>query len=155
LQLNATGGTSYFWSPSTGINNTNISNPVVVLGPSVDSITYRVKVSVPEGCFAYDDVTVRVFKTGPDIFIPSAFTPNGDRKNDVLKPIAVGIKSLTYFKIFNRWGQLIFNTTELENGWDGTVGGKEQATGTYIYSAEATDYLGKPIVRKGTVVLIR
>jgi len=155
LQLNASGGSVYLWSPGIGMSSTTINNPIVTLGPSVDSITYRVKVGVPEGCFADDDITVRVFKTGPDIFIPSAFTPNNDGKNDVLKPIAVGIKSLNYFKIFNRWGQVIFTSSQLGTGWDGKFAGIEQATGTFVYSVEATDYLGKSIMRKGTVVLIR
>jgi gliding motility-associated-like protein len=155
LQLNATGGTSYLWSPPTGLTNTNIPNPVATLGANIDSITYHVRVSVPEGCFADDDITVRIFKTGPDVFVPSAFTPNGDGKNDVLRPIAVGIKSLTFFKIYNRWGQVVYASSNFEEGWNGTLGGRDQATGTYVYVAEAIDYLGKPIVKKGTVVLIR
>lgn len=155
LQLNATGGASYAWSPTTAMNDGNIANPVVTLGLSADSITYRVRVSTPEGCFANDDIHVTVFKTGPEIFVPSAFTPNKDGLNDILKPIAVGIKSLNHFRIYNRWGQLIFSTTELNRGWNGTLKGIEQATGTFVYTAEATDYLGNLLRRKGTVVLIR
>jgi gliding motility-associated-like protein len=155
LQLNATGGTSYLWSPATGLSNTNISNPIATLSPAIDSITYRVRVSVLEGCFADDDITVKIFKTGPDIFVPTAFTPNADGRNDVLRPIAVGIKSLTFFKVYNRWGQMVYASSNFEDGWNGTLGGRDQATGTYVYMAQAIDYLGNAIVRKGTVVLIR
>ena len=155
LQLFATGGTNYVWSPITGMNNPNINNPVVVLGLSVDSILYKVRVSTPEGCFADDDVRVKVFKTGPEIFVPSAFTPNRDGRNDILKPIPVGIKRIDNFSIYNRWGQLLFTTTEFNKGWDGTFGGKEQASGTYVYMAQATDYLDQKLFRKGTIVLIR
>ena len=155
LQLNATGGAAYVWSPTTGMNDGNIANPLVTLGATIDTITYRVRVSTPEGCFADDDIRVMVFKTGPDIFVPSAFTPNKDGTNDVLRPIAVGIKSLNYFKIFNRWGQVVFSTTDLSNGWNGKISGVDQATGTFVYIAEATDYLGNVLKRKGTLVLIR
>jgi gliding motility-associated-like protein len=155
LQLNASGGTSYAWSPATGMNNPFIANPVVVLGPSYDSITYKVVVSVGGSCAEEDDVKVTLFKTGPDIFIPSAFTPNHDGKNDFLKPIPVGMKSINFFNVYNRWGQLVYSSGITNIGWDGTFGGKDQASGTYVYTAEGTDYLGKKIFKKGTVLLIR
>ena len=71
LQMNASGGTIYSWSPVTGMDNPNISNPVILLGAQYDSITYKVKVVTPEGCYAYDDIKVTVFKTQPDIFVPT------------------------------------------------------------------------------------
>ncbi|GEO10271.1 PKD domain-containing protein [Segetibacter aerophilus] len=155
LQLNATGGSTYLWSPSTGMNNPSIANPTVTLGASYDSILYRVRVGVPEGCVQEDEVKVKVFKTGPDIFVPTAFTPNHDGKNDYFKPIAVGMKGLSSFKVFNRWGQLVYSSSVIDLGWDGTLGGKEQAPGTYVFLAEGTDYLGKTVFKKGTVILIR
>lgn len=155
LQLNASGGANYFWSPSTGMSDVAIANPVVTLGVAYDSITYKVRVSTTEGCFAEDDLKVRVFKTNPDIFIPTAFTPNSDGKNDILKPLPVGIRALHYFKIYNRWGQLVYSTSSFGTGWDGTLGGKEQATGTYVFVARATDFLGNILNRRGTIVLIR
>lgn len=155
LQLNATGGSIYTWSPTAGMNNPSAANPVVILSAAYDSVTYKVKVSTDEGCFAEDELKVKVFKTGPDLFIPTAFTPNDDGKNDILKPVPVGIKNLQYFRIYNRWGQMIFSTSSIGSGWDGIFKGKEQATGTYVYAAQATDYLGKIIFKKGTLVLIR
>ena len=155
LQLNATGGTNYVWTPTFGMNNANIPNPIIVVGANFDSIRYFVTVSSPEGCSATDDIKVIIFKTAPDLFIPSAFTPNSDGKNDILKPIAAGIKELSYFRIFNRWGQLVFSTSRLGDGWDGKIVGKEQGTGTFVYMAQAIDYLNRIIVKKGTVVLIR
>jgi gliding motility-associated-like protein len=155
LQLTATGGVGYSWSPAIGISDAGIPNPVVTLSSSVDSVTYRVKVSAADGCFAEDDIKVQIFKTGPDIFVPTAFTPNGDGKNDLLKAIPVGIKSMGYFRVYNRWGALVFSTSQLGVGWDGTIDGKQQATGTFVYMAAAIDYLGNTITKKGTVVLIR
>lgn len=155
LQLNATGGSNYAWTPSAGMNDAFIANPIVTLSALYDQVNYTVRVSTAEGCFADDDLKVTVFKTGPDIFIPTAFTPNSDGKNDVLKPIPVGIRSLQYFKIYNRWGEMLFSTSAVGVGWDGTYKGKEQATGTYVFMAQATNFLGKVISKKGTFVLIR
>jgi gliding motility-associated-like protein len=120
-----------------------------------DSIKYKVRVTTPEGCFGEDEIVVRLFRTEPDIFIPTAFTPNRDGKNDILKPICVGITKLDFFRIYNRWGQLIYETKEFENGWNGSFGGKEQASGTYVFMAQGVDYLGRVVFKKGTAVLIR
>jgi gliding motility-associated-like protein len=102
-----------------------------------------------------DDIKVVVFKTQPDIFIPSAFTPNSDGLNDVLRPIVAGMKQLNYFRVFNRWGQMLFTTSAIGQGWDGRLSGKLQASGTYVYMISATDYTGKVVTKKGTIVLIR
>ena len=155
LQLNATGGTVYAWYPENGLNNANIANPIAQLDPSIDSIRYTVKVSGVGNCFSTDDILVKVFKSGPEIYVPSAFTPNADSKNDLLKPIPIGIAKLRYFSIYNRWGQLMYSTSEMGKGWDGVFSGAAQPSGTYVYATEGIDYLGKPIFRKGTIVLIR
>ncbi|MBS1730140.1 MAG: PKD domain-containing protein [Bacteroidetes bacterium] len=157
LQLNATsvGGTIYTWNPTIGLSNPQIANPVATLPSTIDSVRYIVKASTPEGCVGYDDILVIVFKTQPDIFVPSAFTPNGDGLNDDIKPILIGMKELKYFQIFNRYGQLIFSTKEIAKGWDGTFKGVKQGSGTFVYQAEGIDYMGNTIRKKGTIVLIR
>lgn len=155
LQLNATGGTIYTWSPTTGMNDPNIPNPIVIITNAPQTIVYRVRVSVPELCFAFDDIKVTVFKTVPSIFIPTAFTPNHDGLNDILKPILAGMKNLRFFRVFNRWGQLVYSTSEIGKGWNGTLSGAEEPSGTYVFEAEAEDYLGNLVFKKGTVVLIR
>lgn len=152
LQLRATGGSVYNWSPPTGLSNPNIGNPVATLS---NDITYSVRVSIPIGCFAYDTINVKVFFTDPDIFVPTAFTPNGDGKNDKLKPIPVGVQSMDYFRVYNRYGQQVFNTTVIGEGWDGKINGTEQGTNTYTWYVQGTDYLGKRIFKKGTSTLIR
>lgn len=159
LQLNATvnfdNGVQYEWTPSTGLNNALIANPISILNSSFSTIKYKVKVTIPEGCVGEDEIVVRVFITDPDIFVPTAFTPNKDGKNDALKPICVGITKLDYFRIYNRWGQLIFETNEFEKGWNGTINGVEQSSGAYVYMTQGVDYTGKIVYKKGTVVLIR
>jgi gliding motility-associated-like protein len=154
LQLNATGGLSYVWSSNSFLNDPTIANPVARFDNSVDSIIYTVRVS-NGSCYSDDQVKVRIFKTGPDILVPSGFTPNADGKNDVLKAVTIGIAKLSYFSVYNRWGQLLFSTTEENKGWDGNFSGLAQPAGTYVYQAVGLDYIGNTIQRKGTVVLIR
>ena len=77
------------------------------------------------------------------------------KKNDVFRPIAAGIAKIEYFRVFNRWGQLVFSTSINGQGWDGKIGGKDQSTNTYVWIVKAIDYLGRPYFRKGTVTLIR
>ena len=155
LQLNASGASYYSWYPSTGMNNPNIADPIVTLSAAYDSIIYTVHVSTAEGCYAEDDIKVKIFKTLPDIFIPTGFTPNADGRNDILKPILVGMKRLDFFDVYNRWGELLFHTTATGAGWDGNRNGTQQPPGTYVFMARGVDYLDKVIIKKGTVVLIR
>ena len=152
LQLFATGGLNYQWTPSTWLNNPNINNPVSL---PQDSIKYVVRVSDAQGCFSRDTINVRLFTVKPGLYVPSGFTPNGDEINNIFRPIALGIRSLDLFKVFNRWGELVFETKVLGKGWDGTYKGVLQGTSTFVWYAEATDYLGNKLKRKGSVVLIR
>lgn len=155
LQLLATGGVTYSWTPETGLNDAGIANPVATLNEETDSIRYIVRAYDRNGCFGDDDVIVRVYRSSPDILVPSAFTPNSDGKNDVLKPIVIGITQLKYFRIYNRWGQLLYTTTDAGRGWDGTYQGVKQPAGAYVFTAEGVDYRNKPVFKKGTAVLIR
>ena len=158
LQLNATASAdsaSFVWSPATWLSNTYIHNPKALIGSAIDSIHYTVTATTPEGCSGSDGITVKVFTTLPDFFIPSGFTPNGDGLNDVFKPIVAGIAEFRYFRVFSRWGQLVFETTQAGKGWDGTINGNPQPAGTYVVSAAGTDYTGRLVEKKGTVVLIR
>lgn len=156
LQLNATGGASYLWSPPDYLSATNIPNPVALFTTvSEERIQYKVIGFNEEGCKDSAYIVIRVFKTVPTVFVPTAFTPNNDGRNDLLRPIAVGMKSIEYFSIFNRWGQLIFNTRVNGHGWDGKINGQPQTTSTYVWMVKATDYTGKAYFLKGSVTLIR
>jgi gliding motility-associated-like protein len=155
LLFNATGGESYSWSPRTSLSTDDIHNPIGIYNGSFDSITYRVMVTDENNCTDSAFVTVKIFKTNPQIFVPTAFTPNNDGKNDVFRPIAVGILNIEYFRVFNRWGELVFSTTTNGKGWDGKIAGKEQATGTFVWVVKGVDYTGKSVFAKGTVTLIR
>ena len=160
LQMNMTvndpSANQYTWTPGTGLNSTTISNPVASLSAwAGGSITYVVRATNTAGCYGEDNVKVTIFKTAPDIFVPSAFTPNSDGHNDIMKPICVGISQLNYFRIYNRWGQLVFSTSEIGRGWDGMIGGSQQPTSSYVYVAQGVDYTGKTVFKKGNITLIR
>jgi gliding motility-associated-like protein len=155
VATNAGTGSHFLWTPSFYLNNDTLQNPVATINITADSIKYHILVTTKEGCIGQDDIVVRVFKTEPDIFVPTAFTPNKDGKNDILKPICVGIVKLDYFRVFNRWGQMLFETREFDKGWDGSFGGTQQQSGTYVFMAQGTDYAGKVVFRKGTAVLIQ
>jgi gliding motility-associated-like protein len=158
LQFNASSNDTatdvFLWTPPTDLNNANISNPVGIYGSNIDTITYLVTATDPFGCYGAAKISVSVFKTLPDIFVPNAFTP-GKNINSVFKPILVGISSLKYFRVYNRWGELVYSTSRNEEGWDGTINGKPQDTGTFVWMVQGVDYTGKIITKKGTVVLIR
>lgn len=155
LQLNATGGTSYLWTPSTGLSANNIANPVAVYNEPADRLHYKIEVFNEAGCADTTSVNVRVFATTPTVFVPTAFTPNGDGRNDILIPIAAGIQKIEYFSVYNRWGKLVFTTRINGHGWDGTVGGIPQGSGTFVWMVKAVDHTGTPYFQKGTVTLIR
>ncbi|HTS45061.1 MAG TPA: PKD domain-containing protein [Puia sp.] len=147
-------GDLFSWSPVLGLNDPNISDPVAVLPSGIDSIRYFVKATDDVGCYGEASVEVKVFNTLPDIFVPNAFTP-GKNINNIFRPICVGISSLQYFHIYNRWGQLVFSTSHMGEGWDGTMAGKPQPTGGFVWTVQGTTYTGKIITKKGTMTLIR
>jgi gliding motility-associated-like protein len=92
--------------------------------------------------------------TSSEVFVPNAFTPNGDGKNDVFTAIGPAIKDLE-LRVFNQWGQQIFATQDKTRGWTGLFNGEPQPAGVYIYVIKATLYGGGVISKKGTVLLIR
>lgn len=155
LQFEASGGVRYEWSPPTDLSATDIPDPIGRYTGEYESIRYTVRVYNQQNCMDSASITVRVFKTNPQIFVPTGFTPNRDGQNDVVRPIAVGMTSIEYFRIYNRWGQLVFSTTINGHGWDGRINGKEQATGVYVWVVKGTDFTGKTVAAKGTVTLIR
>ncbi len=152
--------TVYRWSPPTGLNNANIHNPTLIITKETlpagqESILYTLTASTPNGCTESDAVLVKVFKTGPSIFVPNGFTPNGDGKNDVIRPVLAGMQSLDRFQVYNRFGQLVFGTTTVNKGWDGKINGEPQPAAAYVYQVQATEYTGKVVKQSGSFVLIR
>lgn len=237
-QLNATGATSYSWSPATGLNNTAISNPTasptvtttyrvvgydgfncftdtafitiavgqhptVNLGPdqllatgtqfplnsvvqngpvstwqwtpatdlSCDDcalpiahikkeIAYEVKITTAYGCTATDSIRIKTFCEKAQVFVPNAFTPNADGVNDVLMVRASGIAMVKTFRIFNRWGEVVFERSgfqpnDPQYGWDGRVKGVKGGPDVYVYTAEVVCENGSTYTYKGNVTLLK
>ena len=151
IDLNQAGFIRYSWSPSFGLNNAGIKNPLATLNRD---ITYYLTAFTREGCPAKDEIHIRVF-AGPAIYVPSAFTPNNDLVNNVFKPILVGIRQLHYFAVYNRYGEQVYRTSEQGKGWDGMYKGQMQNTAAFVWVVEAEDFKGNIIKRKGSVVLIK
>ncbi len=147
---------SYSWTPSQYLNNTDSAYITAIIPKGVTIQYYNITATSPFGCKAYDQIRLTIFQTAPDIFVPTGFTPNQDGRNDIVRPILVGIKKFDYFQIFNRWGQLVFSTRQENAGWDGNLHGQPQQVGsTFVYHVHGVDYLNNVIDKKGTIVLVR
>lgn len=155
LQFAAKGGVTYSWVPSTGLSSYSIADPVGIYNAPSTGIQYKVYVYNEANCVDSAFIKVKVYSTKPTVFVPTAFTPDSDGRNDRLKPIAAGIKDIEYFNVYNRWGQLVFSTRVNGEGWDGTIGGQQQQTGTFVWVVKATDYNGEAYFQKGVTTLIR
>jgi gliding motility-associated-like protein len=149
--VNNSGFTNYSWSPTAGLDDPASPDPVAALNGEE---TYVVTASTPIGCSASDDIRVVVFQQA-DIYVPNAFTPNGDGYNDVLHAKPVGMREFDYFAVFNRSGQQVFLGHNAGTGWDGSYNGQRQPAGTYVWIAKGIDLNGRPIQHNGTVILIR
>ncbi|HVX49418.1 MAG TPA: gliding motility-associated C-terminal domain-containing protein [Chitinophagaceae bacterium] len=141
----------FIWSPATGLDNPFIANPVAA---GSNDITYRAEITNAFGCYLTDTIHLVYYK-GPDIYVPNAFTPNGDGVNDIFRPFPVGIKKLEYFRVFSRWGNMVYQTQVYLAGWDGNIKGRQAPPGTYIYEVRGKDYNGKAVFKKGSVLLVR
>jgi gliding motility-associated-like protein len=146
-------GDVYQWRPSTGLNSAFIRLPI--LNPTTEQL-YTVNITNRSGCNVIDSQLVRVFDES-DIYVAGGFTPNRDGKNDRVYPIAVGVSVFYSIKIFNRWGNLVFESNSLDPdlGWDGSFKGKDQPADTYTWVVYGIGQTGKPISKSGSVVLIR
>jgi gliding motility-associated-like protein len=134
-----------------GLNSDTIEAPIARWDK--DQL-YKLTAITDKGCDSHSKILIRRF-AGPELYIPTAFSPNGDGLNDVLRVFPVGIRTFHFFAVYNRYGQVLFQTTDYSKGWDGTVNGKKAEPGTYVAYATAIDYKGNPMVKKITVVLVR
>jgi gliding motility-associated-like protein len=149
-RLQGTGGGTYLWSPANLVSNPTLQNPTIRI---LNDQQFYLQVTNNIGCSDSDTINVKVLK-GPGVYVPNAFTPNGDGLNDVFKPTAVGISKIEYFRVFNKYGETVFETNQINKGWDGTYKGVKQNIGNYVWVLRATDRLNKTVNKKGTVLLI-
>lgn len=151
--LFARGGYSYRWDPLPEISDPESSSPVVT---PVTTTKYYVSVFSARGCVTRDSmmVVVDLTKNLSKYPVPSAFTPNNDGKNDCFGLKGWGRTTALEFCVFNRWGQVLFKTSDPSHCWDGRFNGVPQPAGGYIYQIKATTLCGVAY-RKGIVMLIR
>ena len=151
VTLTATNALSYVWSPPYHISSQ--SGSMVTVSP-LHTTQYVVTGYNSKQCYSRDTLNVIVIDDCGEMFVPNAFSPNGDGYNDVLKVRGLCLESLT-FMVFNRWGEKVFETANKEVGWDGTYQGELMNTAVFVYRLEGKTYSGKAYSMKGNVTLMR
>jgi len=149
--LTGSGGGTYSWTPSAGMSDATSASPSV---QPVATTMYILKVMDVNGCASQDTVIITVDDDCGDVFTPTAFSPNGDGKNDIYYVRNPCMKELKFF-ICNRWGEKVFETNNAANGWDGNFRGEKCDTGVFVYFLEATLITNVKVSRKGNITLLR
>lgn len=149
-------GATYTWTPAGSVSCSDCANPVFT--PTVTT-TYSVTSTDVYGCTATDELTIYV-DTDIDynIYVPNAFSPNGDGINDVFNILGNGIARVRILSIYDRWGNIIFRSEPAvagANGWDGTYNGRELNIGVYVWVAEVELLDGNVVLRSGNVTLVK
>jgi len=148
----------YAWNPAVGLNAYSIDNPIFNYDKTTE---YLITIAAGTGCTVVDTLLVEVFPaSGPaavfsDIFVPKAWSPNGDGHNDKLTPLLYNIKEIKYFRVFNRWGQLVFETNIRGEGWDGIFKGVPQGTDVFTWLVEGLGIDGRTHNKRGQSILLR
>ena len=150
---------TWFWSPSTGLSCSDCATPVATI---TNNVCYSVTATNEYGCSGSDSICIRSFCENSEVFIPDAFTPDGDGINDILMVRASGIKLVKRFIIFNRWGQVVFEKTnfppnEPSYGWDGRMKGTNTmaSTDVYVYMCDVVCDNGVAFSYKGNVAILK
>jgi gliding motility-associated-like protein len=155
--VNSPDVTKWKWTPAMWLSNPDAPNPTA---QPRESITYTVVAANDGACVTRAQVDVIVTCNGANIFVPNTFSPNGDGMNDVFYPRGTGLYDIKSFRIFNRWGQIVFerlNTgaNNASDGWNGTIGGKAAPSDVYVYVIEVLCTNNTVIPVKGNVTLLR
>jgi gliding motility-associated-like protein len=160
VQLNTTNSNdvvSWRWTPGASLNC--IDCPAPLARPKAET-NYQVQVKNKDGCIDSDDVLVSVICNNGNLFIPNTFSPNGDGSNDRFYPRGTGIHMIRALRIFNRWGELVFekinfNANDATAGWDGTYKGQKLSADVYIYSCEVVCENNEVLPFKGDITLLQ
>ncbi|PQJ10666.1 hypothetical protein CJD36_011890 [Flavipsychrobacter stenotrophus] len=141
---------SFTWFPITGLDYPYIANPTA--SPDVSTL-YIVTATTEHGCKAIDSIYV-IRDEGAILELPNAFTPGGSTNNKFYA-IDKGMAHLNYFRVYNRWGNVVFETKDINEGWDGSWKGEPQPFGVYVYNIQGVSLNGKIINKTGNVTLLR
>ena len=148
---NIAGAASYEWTPTLAFYDPRVANPMAIVDKQT---TFNVKTTALSSCETVDTLTVRVFD-GSDIFVPTVFSPNGDGINDKLVLNLVILKELQYFRVYDKYNNLVFETKDPLGTWDGTLHGTRLPVDTYFWVATGVDMNGKLVNRTGAILLAR
>lgn len=152
-ELVVTGGSIYEWNPDTEMSCTDCSDPTVT---PLETTTYCVQVSDENGCSNNECITIHVELPPCEVFVPNAFSPNGDGNNDLQCVLGDCIQSQSFsFLLYNRWGEKVFESSDPAACWDGTFNGNPLNTAVFVYYLKATLTNGEEITKSGNVSLIR
>lgn len=141
---------SVLWTPAINLDDSRSFTPYF---RGLTTQLYTIEIKTPSGCITVDTQLVKTYKEIA-IYVPSVFTPDGDGNNDHLRPLLLGFEKLQYFRVYNRWGKLLFETRSDLPGWDGKIKNMSQETQTVVWMLDAVDVDGKRHVRKGTSLLL-
>ena len=150
--LNATGAATYQWSPATGLSDAASSNPVATLKTDV---VYIVTGTDNNGCINTAQISLKPSIACTGYNIPDAFTPNGDGHNDIFRVATADVPQSFHMMIFNRYGGKVFETSDVQAGWNGYMGSSPAMSGAYVYTIVIKTSTGTVIEKKGTVLVIR
>ena len=143
----------YLWEPAWGLDFNNVINPTFNFNLNQ---VYKINYIDSYGCVTKDTLPVYVFNNGlVDIFVPKSFSPNGDGVNDQLYAYLAGITNFHFIKIYNKFGQMVFQSTSADTPWDGAMNGNIQPFGVYVWVAEGEDINNKLVTKTGSVMLLR
>jgi gliding motility-associated-like protein len=148
---------TYNWTPAHRLSCTDCPNPYA---NPIKTTKYRITVTDRYGCVASDDITIFVVCADKNLFMPNTFSPNSDGTNDVFYPRGTGLFNIKSLRIFNRWGEMVFEKTNfaantMSAGWDGTYKGQKAPQDTYIYTIDVVCENSEVTSFKGNVTLIR
>jgi gliding motility-associated-like protein len=149
--LTGTNAIHFSWSPNYNISS--LTGSVTTVNPH-QTTQYILTGYNSSKCFSSDTINVIVIEDCGEMYVPNAFSPNGDGVNDELRVRGICLETLT-FMIFNRWGEKVFESNDIHVGWDGTYHGEKMNTAVFVYRLEGKTYSGKGFSLKGNVTLIR
>jgi len=149
--LTATGGITYQWSPGTGLSCYTCTNPIAT---PMQTTIYCVFVTDSNGCTDSTCIEITVETPCGEIFVPNAFSPNDDGSNELECVMGNCIQTF-HFVIYDRWGEKVFETSDINRCWDGTYKGKLMNTAVFVYFIKATLTTGEKVTKKGNISLVR
>jgi len=155
IHVTPNSGFTYLWTPAGSLNNATSSDPFATPSTTTNYTVYLTETS--SGCSYFKTYTLYAFEINcgePDVFIPNAFTPNQDNENDILYVRGSNVEEMV-LKIYDRWGELVFETEKQSVGWDGTFKGELVDPGVFVYYLDIICVDGQEYFKKGNVTVIR